>query len=408
MAPKKIDWSPEIKKYVFRALDPNLELPGISKEDIMNKIKDILTYFAERDVQDSIDWEKFPLPQTIMVENLDLAHVLNDTTSTKNKENEANGFAHTNPNTPPTSSKRKSMDMETDSPPVKSIPPWQRTNALVDRISYANGHKDKRAKKNGTAGDSQSKFDPTELERRRQRFQLHNAGTKSTPRNSPRNDSDSDMGLDIIVGTNESLEKSYLRLTAPPKAETVRPQRVLEKTLDMLRKKWKNEEKNYNYICNQFKSLRQDLTVQHIKNTFTVRVYETHARIALEKGDLGEYNQCQTQLRMLYEENLGGHPAEFLAYRILYFVYTCNTADMNDLLAELTPTDRAEEAVKHALEVRSSLALGNYHRFFRLYIDCPNMGGYLMDMFVERERLHALANISKALELLPDATFDLC
>ena len=111
---------------------------------------------------------------------------------------------------------------------------------------------------------------------------------------------------------------------------------------------------------------------------------------------------------MLYEENLGGHPAEFLAYRILYFVYTCNTTDMNDLLAELTPTDRAEEAVKHALEVRSSLALGNYHRFFRLYLDCPNMGVYLMDMFVEWERLHALANISKAYIPLRNATFDPC
>ena len=170
---------------------------------------------------------------------------------------------------------------------------------------------------------------------------------------------------------------------------------MLEKTLELLKQKWRDES-NYSYICDQFKSLRQDLTVQHIKSEFTVKVYELHARIALEKGDLGEYNQCQTQLRALYKQNLGGHPSEFLAYRILYFVYTVNKTDMNDVLADLTPKDREDPAVKHALEVRSALALGNYHRFFQRFADAPGMGAYLIDMFVGRERLATLANICRA------------
>jgi hypothetical protein len=142
--------------------------------------------------------------------------------------------------------------------------------------------------------------------------------------------------------------------------------------------------------------MRQDLTVQHIKNDFTVSVYEIHARIALEKGDIGEYNQCQTQLRSLYGMGLKGNPIEFKAYRILYFIHTANRTGLNDTLADLTTAEKEEKAIKHALNVRSSLALGNYHRFFQLYLDTPNMGAYLMDMFVVRERLAAMCNICKA------------
>ncbi|CBF79222.1 hypothetical protein AN7031.2 [Aspergillus nidulans FGSC A4] len=179
------------------------------------------------------------------------------------------------------------------------------------------------------------------------------------------------------------------------KNSNIRPLPVLMKTLDLLKKKWKKDN-NYTYICDQFKSLRQDLTVQHIRNEFTVSVYEIHARIALEKGDLGEYNQCQTQLRALYAQQLGGHPTEFKAYRILYFIHTRNWTAMNDALADLIPADKRSAAVKHALDVRSALALGNYHRFFQLYLATPNMGAYLMDMFVDRERLSALSAICKA------------
>ena len=163
----------------------------------------------------------------------------------------------------------------------------------------------------------------------------------------------------------------------------------------MLKHKWRSEH-NYNYICDQFKSVRQDLTVQHITNEFTVNVYETHARIALEKGDLGEYNQCQTQLRALYRKKLGGHPGEFLAYRILYLIYTGNRTDMNGLLAELTPVDVESPAVRHALQLRSALVQGNHNRFFRLYLDIPHVGAYLADMFVARERLAALAHLCRA------------
>ncbi|KAH8146608.1 uncharacterized protein LAJ45_09291 [Morchella importuna] len=205
------------------------------------------------------------------------------------------------------------------------------------------------------------KLSQRDKEKRAKRFEDSN--NRVSPQ-SPHPSTPIDNGK-ILVGTCEKLEKQYFRLTSAPDPT-------------------------------QFKSLRQDLTVQHIKTDFTVLVYEIHARIALEKGDLGEYNQCQTQLYSLYGEGFKGHEEEFKAYRILYLLHTCNRADMNDLLANLTPVDKQDKSVQHALQVRSVLAAGNFHRFFKLYLEAPKMGGYLMDSFIARERMSAMCTICKA------------
>ena len=127
--------------------------------------------------------------------------------------------------------------------------------------------------------------------------------------------------------------------------------------------------------------------------------------------DLGEYNQCQTMLRQLYELGIRGHPQEFLSYRIIYLLHTRNRSgewhftasrsssiftDMAALLAQLTSSEKADPGVHHALQVHASLTTSNYVRFFRLFLTAPNMSGYIMDHFVERERMSALAIMSKA------------
>ncbi|KAI7524437.1 hypothetical protein KC331_g18084 [Hortaea werneckii] len=69
---------------------------------------------------------------------------------------------------------------------------------------------------------------------------------------------------------------------------------------------------------------------------------------------------------------------------------------MNNMLADLTAADKQMPAVRYALNVRSALASGNYHKFFRLYNDTPYMGGYLLDMIIERERIAAMAAMCRA------------
>lgn len=346
------------------------------------KLKETISAANESGVMYTVQWDSMLLPQQLIrQERLNqMARNLNLTT------NEAIR-ADTPAATPRSSKKRKSGDLA-DAASIEDVPPWRMSVesrlSLQDRIT--NPTPDKRQNQEDTISKNNSKFQK-QLEKRQKRF---DGGYKSTYRSPSPAPTDGP-----VVGTCTTLEKRYLRLTAAPIPSLVRPEYILKQTMELLKKKWKKEQ-NYSYICDQFKSMRQDLTVQRIKNDFTVEVYEIHARIALEKGDLGEYNQCQTQLKALYQLGLKGSPIEFKAYRILYFIHTANRTALNDVLADLTTAEKEERAIKHALNVRSALALGNYHRFFQLYLDPPNMGGYLMDMFVHRERLAALCNICKA------------
>lgn len=357
------------------------------------KLKQVIGQSVEAGTLAVVDWDNLPLPQMMIQDERarkqsarlpsSPAQSNSFPTSTVRETNETN------------TKKRKSSDLERVDETGDGTAPWSQTdgrNAFENRISYA----DKRSRNDAGSEPGSSKSSHV-LEGRKKRFE-HTARRPSPTRPwriSTIRDISPQQPEGPIVGRCQDLEKKYFRLTSAPNPDTVRPLSVLEKTLDHLKRKWKKE-RNYFYICDQFKSLRQDLTVQRIKTGFTVNAYEIHARIALEKGDLSEYNQCQTQLRALYAQKLGGHPTEFLAYRILYFLHTSNRTDMNDVLADLTLPEKQDPAVRHALETRSALALGNYHRFFQLYLDTPNMGAYLMDMFVARERLSALSAICRA------------
>lgn len=203
-----------------------------------------------------------------------------------------------------------------------------------------------------------------------------------------------------IVGTSKEIFKDYLRLTSDPKPEQIRPYAILQQTLTELKKRWR-EKNNYNWICSQFKSLRQDLTVQRIKNEFTVAVYEIHARMALEVGDMVEYNQCQATLKTLYEIGIPGKIEEFTAYRILMLLHGRNRSELNLYVGQLTPKQKSDAAVRHALAVQRAVSMGNYHALFELYIDAPNMGAYIMDHFIDRERIRALLVMTRAYQRLP-------
>lgn len=230
-----------------------------------------------------------------------------------------------------------------------------------------------------------------------------------------------------VVGLCQDLEKNYLRLTSEPDPLKVRPLAVLEKSYDYVLGKYRNSGFSYSYINNQFKSIRQDLTVQHIKNDFSIKVYETHARIALESKDLGEFNQCQSQLRYFYQlkkenENIDltyllPFELEFLCYRIVYMLLTANHSEINKLRLVVINScneDKGESGstnffkyISKAFQLQNSIIEGDYHKFFEIYGYFKNVSdAYLIHhllkyYLVSKERLKALHTISKAYKKLP-------
>ena len=246
------------------------------------------------------------------------------------------------------------------------------------------------------------------------------------------------------VGTNESLEKTYLRLTEAPSMATVRPPRVLARALNMVKAKW-DANRDYEYAKDQLKSIRQDLTVQHVRDGALVReTYQTHARVALECSDLAEYNQCQAVLKTLHanlledalaanarrgetstspsgkkkkkktsssrkrlaserdgddDENTDANAdtlediAEFAAYRLIYAAGAGSKSERSAALArelrDVPDALRRHAFVSHAVSACETLASSNFHRFFALRTTAPRMSARLMDIIAPSVRFDA-------------------
>ncbi|KAL1868214.1 hypothetical protein VTK73DRAFT_3807 [Phialemonium thermophilum] len=380
---KKINWPDSVRNYVQRSFLPDNLDPTVSRAEMEAKLKETISQANDSGVMYSINWDTMPLPQQMIRE--ERAGLLSAQMSRASLDSQRD--ARPAAGSLSTGKKRKSSELA-DTDKNRGVPWRGLSDARPSQQDRLMGQTPDTQRYNveEPAAKGLSKFQK-QLEKRQKRFDGGYRSTYRSPSPPP--------SKGPVVGTSTALEKPYLRLTSAPVPSQVRPEHILKQSLKLIKEKWK-QTNNYSYACDQLKSMRQDLTVQRIRNDFTVAVYETHARIALEVKDLGEYNQCQTQLWALYKLGLKGNPMEFKAYRILYFIHTANRTALNDALADLTTAEKAEPIIKHALDVRSALALGNYHRFFQLYLTTPKMGGYLMDMFVGRERLAALCNICKA------------
>lgn len=146
-----------------------------------------------------------------------------------------------------------------------------------------------------------------QIQKRKTRFQQFEIEEDTRPKKSKSvTKSEEEPITWKLVGTCQDLEKPYFRLTSKPDPKTIRPEPVLKKALAWFKDRWKKGEIKYEYFSEQLRSIRQDLTVQGIRNKFSVEIYQAHTRLALEAQDLDQYNSCMSRLFELYKDGLPG------------------------------------------------------------------------------------------------------
>lgn len=220
---------------------------------------------------------------------------------------------------------------------------------------------------------------------------------------------------------------------------------MLERAFAFVMEKFRSG-KEWSYISDQLKSIRQDLMVQAVRNDFTVLVYEENARLALEavsfvfsrksfdsvvsfpilQGDREQFNQCQTQLETLYDSGCNReHFNEFLLYRFLYSLllndskskstgfdfsprrtnksstsssFRSETSriliDIDRVIHQATANGKSNrddiENLRRARDFSSAIRRKNYSRFFSIYRSLPSLASSLVNLFIDIYRKHML------------------
>ncbi len=369
-----------VTDYVFRAY-ATCKTGG--EQDAMERaLKMVINSAKQTGVLYTRNWAKFPAP------------IVSDQPHSKLQESEFRPAPPASPAFGAGGAQATKLSKKQEKKEKKKVEMAKRSS-LLDEALLSQSQVKKQKHKQDTDSDIASLRNNAMNEKRAQRFgdekptraaSTHNKFYQPTNELSVNDDGTIDLDSLRVIGTCEVLEKHYLRLTSAPDPSTVRPVRVLTRTLEMLLQKWEartpaTSEAVYLYLSDQFRSMRQDLTVQNVKTDFAVTVYERNARIALEMADLHEFNACQTQLWSLFQvvPNCSS-VVEFTSYRILYFVLTQNNAELSAMLKSASFIGFGDPVVWHAEATRRAVEDVNWVAFARLVAAAPNMNGHLMKM----------------------------
>jgi len=208
-----------------------------------------------------------------------------------------------------------------------------------------------------------------------------------------------------VEGSCTDLEKPHSRIMTNAIASEVRSVDVLRKAYELVREKWV-QSKDWVYTSDMLRSIRQDLTVQMVNDSFTVEVYEFNARVALEVSDFKQFDACSQALEDLYADpGAGGvspNMSEFLAYRLLYLALQGETLMLSLFLREHRQelregVETSEPFLTFACRLRSALAQGNLSKVSKLVPE-GLAATQLHSALVEGAQLARLANICKSVK----------
>lgn len=237
-------FSPPTRAYLDRCLASVGARPA-DRTLMMKQLKDAITRKMQLGQMWSTDWDREPIL------------TLPDLNAVRREEQAGRG---------PVSSRVAFHEAPADSPKNAKKRKWEAAQAKKKGALKGSVHARLEVQR-----DSDSDLDEAERLRRARRFGPEKGRRKRVTVDSE-DDDDFYEGA-VIVGTCQDLEKSYFRLQAAPDPATVRPQAVLERALDRLLGLLQGgrAKVDYFYVEDQFKGIRQDCTIQHIRNAFTVK-----------------------------------------------------------------------------------------------------------------------------------------
>ena len=170
-----------------------------------------------------------------------------------------------------------------------------------------------------------------------------------------------------MIGTSTKLEKDYFRAHSEMinDAKNVRPLHVLVKAFDFVMNKYK-ENKDYKYILNQLKSIRQDMLLQNIKNDFCVKVYEASTEISIQNEDIENANITLSMLikdlyNTIHSENDYQFYRYYLIYNILYDI-----KEMNYIIQE-EKFISYKKRIRDIIDIMKAMNEKNYIKLFILF-----------------------------------------
>ncbi|KPI87100.1 hypothetical protein ABL78_3812 [Leptomonas seymouri] len=220
----------------------------------------------------------------------------------------------------------------------------------------------------------------------------------------------------VFTGRSAAMERAYTRYE--PLVDDIRPLPVLKKAFAYVVHRCQEVQEaegikaGQKYLSDQLKGLRQDLRVQNIINAFTVSVYETHARLCLERGDIGEFNQCQAALKHFYEAPTVTpkrcHAEEFFLYRLVYLTLSEQYDSLSTELIHFTNAQMKgatrpgmeidKEAVSKALSLCNACINGDTPTVCRLLMDFRVEMRYLVRIYLQKLRIMSLKEILTAMK----------
>lgn len=215
-----------------------------------------------------------------------------------------------------------------------------------------------------------------------------------------------------FVGESTKVKRMYSRYE--PTVEDIRPLPVLVKAFRHIKRQAREREKveggaaAMKFLSEQLKGMRQDIRVQNLHNAFTVAVYEFHARLCLQMGEVGEFNQCQAALKTFYASDTIEKSvccvSEFFCYRLTYLFLSHQYDSLSTELINYTNAQSQEYqkglvSVISSNDVARTLALcnacheGDCLAILQLLISFPEGMASLVRIYLQRMRIKWLQDI---------------